>query len=120
MWQAYLERDGIANELGVFLYDLLDPLLFEVLVLVLFHVEDDVSATPNGLHGLVTTDGERSPCCRLPQILLIIIVLVGKGERKERERVGGLGGTTGGRKKERENRVICYTVYAQTPPSLPW
>jgi hypothetical protein len=38
-------------------------------------VEDDVSATPNRLHVLVPADGERSTSGRLPQVLLIVIVL---------------------------------------------
>ena len=75
---THLERDWIPNELRVFLDDLLDPLLLKVLILVLLHVEDDVSATPNRLHVLVTADGERTTSGRLPQVLLIIIVLCSK------------------------------------------
>ena len=72
---SYLEGDGIANELGVFLDNFFDSLLLEVLSLVLLHVQNDVGATPNGFHVLITSHSERTTSRRLPQILLVIIVL---------------------------------------------
>ena len=83
----------------MFLDDLLDPLLLEVLVLVLLHVEDDVSATPNRLHVLVTADGERTTSGRLPQVLLIIIVLCSKIQADALHEMYHIGGKFGGELK---------------------
>ena len=61
----YLQGDGVADELGVLLDDFLDPLLLEVLRLVLLHVQNDDCATADGL-GFIMTHCERPASSRLP------------------------------------------------------
>merc|ERR1719312_1260978 len=68
------ESDGVADELRVLLDNLLDLLLLEELSLVLLHVEDDLGASAHGLAS-VGSDGEGSSSRRLPDVLLVIIVL---------------------------------------------
>jgi hypothetical protein len=69
------ELDGIGNELGVFLDDLLDLLLLKILELVLLQVHADLStATERGVDG-VGGNGEGTTSGRLPDVLLVVVVL---------------------------------------------
>lgn len=49
MFGSYKQGDGVANELRVLLDDLLDPLFLDVLSLVFFQVQNNLSSTANGL-----------------------------------------------------------------------
>ena len=80
----YLELDGVSDELRVFLDHLLDPSLLEVLHLVLLQEERDLGASAEVLRLLFPLDSERTSGRRLPDVLLVIVVL-------ERD-LGGGGG----------------------------
>ncbi len=48
-FDTYKQGDGVANELGVLLDNFLNPLLLNVLRLVLLQVQDDLCSAANGL-----------------------------------------------------------------------
>jgi len=73
------ELDGIADELGVLLDDILDPLLLVVLCLVLLEVEDDLGAAAEGL-AVVGGDGEGAAGAGLPHVLLVVVVFGGDND----------------------------------------
>ena len=69
------ELDGVRNELGVFLDDLLDLFLLEILELVLLQVHADFSTTTErGVDG-VGGDGEGTASRRFPDVLFVVVVL---------------------------------------------
>ena len=53
----HLKLDGVTNELGVLLDDLLDLFLFDVFGLILLQVEDDLGTATKGL-SVVRSNGE--------------------------------------------------------------
>lgn len=61
----------------VLLDNLLDPLLLEVLELVLLQEQLHAGTTAKGLAGGVRSDGESTASSRLPDVLLVIVVLGG-------------------------------------------
>ena len=71
---GHRELDGVGDELGVFLDDLLDLLLLKVLELIFFEEEADLSATSKGV-AVVWGDGESTASRGLPDVLLIVVVL---------------------------------------------
>merc|ERR1712144_35984 len=68
------EADGVVDELGVLLDELLDALLVEVLLLVVLKVEDDLGATGE-VGSRVGHDGEGATSGGLPDVLLVVVVL---------------------------------------------
>lgn len=69
------ELDGVGDELGVLLDDLLDLLLLKVLELVLLEEETELGATAErGVDG-VGSDGEGAAGSGLPDVLLVVVVL---------------------------------------------
>ena len=72
---GHRELDGVGDELGVFLDDLLDLLLLKVLELILFEEEADLSTTSNRGVDVVWGDGESTASRGLPDVLLIVVVL---------------------------------------------
>merc|ERR1719347_701363 len=68
------KSDGVSDELRVLLDNLLDLLLLEELSLVFLHMKNDLGTSAHWLSS-VGPDGERSSSGRLPDILLVIIVL---------------------------------------------
>ena len=75
------QPDGVQalDERGEHLDDLLHLLLVQVLGHVLLHGEDDLGAAAQGL-SVVSLDGEGTPGGRLPDVLLVIVVLGGDGD----------------------------------------
>jgi len=69
------ELDRVRDKLGVFLDDLLDLFLLQVLELVLLEEQTNFSAATKGSVDIVGGDGERSAGRRLPNILLVIVML---------------------------------------------
>jgi hypothetical protein len=69
------QRDRVLNELRVLLDDLLEALLLEKLELVLLEEQLDLAAAAELLAGRVVLDRELAARRRLPQILLILVVL---------------------------------------------
>ena len=55
----HLKLDGITDELGVLLHDLLDLFLLDVFGLILLQVEDDLRTATKGL-SMVRSNGERT------------------------------------------------------------
>jgi hypothetical protein len=110
----------------VLLNDVLDLLLLEVLELVLLHVEDHLgTATDRGVDG-VGGDGEGSAGSRLPDVLLVVVVLgddgnlvgdeVGRVETntlKEKEKVNFACFDENGEKKRR--RTNCPIMEMSAP-----
>jgi len=72
----------------VLLDNLLDLPLFNVLSLVLLHEEDDLGTAAKGL-AVVRPDGEGASGRRLPDLLLVIVVL-GVDDHLVRDEVGGV------------------------------
>ncbi|KUI71639.1 hypothetical protein VM1G_11779 [Cytospora mali] len=70
-----VEVDGVGDELGVLLDDLLDLGLVQVVHLLILQVEDDLGTTANLLALGVGDDGEGTTGARLPNVLLVIVVL---------------------------------------------
>merc|ERR1719247_484274 len=68
------EGDRVVDELGVLLDELLDALLVEVLLLVILEVEDDLG-TAGQVLVRVWGDGEGTTSRRLPDVLLVVIML---------------------------------------------
>jgi hypothetical protein len=69
------ELDGVGDKLGVLLDDVLDALLLEVVELVLLQEELEGGATAEGLVDSVWGDGEGTTSSRLPDVLLVVVVL---------------------------------------------
>jgi hypothetical protein len=80
--------NGIRDELRVLLDDILDLLLLEVFELILLEVETDLGTAPKRGTVNVGGDGESSTGGRLPDILLVIVVL--------RQNLDALGDEIGG------------------------
>merc|ERR1711868_266927 len=78
------ESDGVSDELRV----LLDNLLLEELSLVFLHMKNDLGTSAHWPSS-VSPDGERSSSGRLPDILLVIIVL-GVDSDLVSDKVGGV------------------------------
>ena len=72
---GHRQLDGVGDELGVLLNDLLDALLLEVLQLVLLEVEADLGTAAERRVDGVGGDGQSTSSGRLPDVLLIIVVL---------------------------------------------
>ncbi|KAF3067006.1 hypothetical protein CFAM422_009005 [Trichoderma lentiforme] len=70
-----VEVDGVADELGVLLDDLLDAALVQVVSLLVLEVEDDGGTTTELLALGVGGDVEGTTGAGLPDVLLIIVVL---------------------------------------------
>merc|ERR1719506_1165031 len=68
------EGDRVVDELGVLLDELLDAFLVEVLLLVILEVEDDLG-TAGEVLVRIWGDGEGAASGRLPDVLLIVVVL---------------------------------------------
>lgn len=69
------ELNGVGDEFGVLLDDLLDLLLLEILELVLLQVEAKFGTATKGLAISVGGDGEGSAGSGFPDVLLVVIVL---------------------------------------------
>jgi hypothetical protein len=67
--------NGVGDELGVLLDDILDTFLLKVFCLILLEVEADLGATTERWVHSVEGDGEGTACSRLPDVLLIVVVL---------------------------------------------
>ena len=67
----------VVDELGVLLDEVLEAALLEVLELVLLQVARDLGAAPEGLSLGVLAHRERAASRRLPNVLLIVVVLRG-------------------------------------------
>ena len=67
--------DGVGNELGVLLDDLLDLGLVEVVGLLILEVKDHLATTAEGLAIGIGADLEGATGTRLPDVLLVVIVL---------------------------------------------
>jgi hypothetical protein len=68
------ELDGVRDEFGVLLDNVLDPALLEVLVLVLLQEEAHLGAALEG-RAVVLLDGEGPARGGLPDVLLVVVVL---------------------------------------------
>mmetsp|Transcript_54409 Transcript_54409/g.86543 ORF Transcript_54409/g.86543 Transcript_54409/m.86543 type:complete len:301 (+) Transcript_54409:1263-2165(+) len=68
------EGNGIPNELAVFLHNLFNPFFFEILLLVFFEVQNNSCSTRKNFLSQ-PTNSEGTSCSRLPEVLLIVIVL---------------------------------------------
>ena len=71
----YRQLNGVGDELGVFLDDVLDALLLDVLGLVLLEEQADLSTTAERRVDGVGGDGEGTAGSGLPDVLLIVVVL---------------------------------------------
>jgi hypothetical protein len=67
--------DGVRDELGVSLDNILDSLLLKVLELVLLHEESQNGTSADSLVDGVESDGELTTGGRLPDVLLVVVVL---------------------------------------------
>ena len=67
--------NGVGDELGVLLDDVLDLLLLEVLELVLLEEEADLGTTAKVGVDSVGGDGEGASSSGLPDVLLVVVVL---------------------------------------------
>ncbi len=81
--------DGVRDELGVLLDDLLDLALVEVVGLLILQVEDDLGAAGDLLAVGVRDDSEGTTGAGLPDVLLIIVVLGDDGDLVG-NKVGGI------------------------------
>lgn len=72
--------DGVRDELGVLLDDLLDLGLVEVLALLILEVKDHLGTAAELLTLGVGLDGESTTGRRLPDVLLVVIVLGDDGD----------------------------------------
>mmetsp|Transcript_14257 Transcript_14257/g.26144 ORF Transcript_14257/g.26144 Transcript_14257/m.26144 type:complete len:301 (-) Transcript_14257:13-915(-) len=84
-----VELDGEANELGVLLHQVLEPLLLEVLGHVLLHGEDDAGSAAHGLRVDVLLDDEGTSGLGGPGVDLVVVVLGGDGDLVG-DKVGGV------------------------------
>ncbi|CAH2051207.1 unnamed protein product [Thlaspi arvense] len=71
------QRDWVADELRVFLDQILKPPLLEILQLVFLEVKCHLRSPAKTLTRVVSRHGERSTGLRLPHVLLIVVVLGG-------------------------------------------
>ena len=69
------QLNGVRDELGVLLDNILDALLLEVLELVLLEVEADLGTTAERWVDGVGGDGEGATGGGLPDVLLVVVVL---------------------------------------------
>mmetsp|Transcript_23684 Transcript_23684/g.67877 ORF Transcript_23684/g.67877 Transcript_23684/m.67877 type:complete len:618 (-) Transcript_23684:487-2340(-) len=69
------ERDRVVDELGVLLDQVLEAALLEVLELVLLEVAHDLGAAPERLAVRVLAHREGAARRRLPDVLLVVVVL---------------------------------------------
>merc|ERR1719487_1089894 len=69
------QRDRVVDELRVLLHQVLEAALLEVLELVLLEVARDLRAAPERLAVGVLPHGERAAGRRLPDVLLVLVVL---------------------------------------------
>ena len=69
------QLNGVRNELGVLLDDVLDALLLKVLELVLLEEQADLGTTAERRIDSVRGDGEGTARSGLPDVLLIVVVL---------------------------------------------
>jgi hypothetical protein len=83
------EIDGVLDELRVLLDEVLQAALLEVLEAVLLHVKDNLGAAAERLARGITANGEVSAGLRLPNVLLVIVVLRDNGDTIGSE-VGGV------------------------------
>ena len=70
-----VEVNGVGDELGVLLHNLLDAALVEVVELLVLEVEDHLGTTAKLLTRLIAGDGESTTGRRFPNVLLVIVVL---------------------------------------------
>lgn len=70
-----VEVDGVRDELGVLLDDLLDLALVQVLSLLVLEVKDDGGTAAELLALGVSSDAESTTSAGLPDVLLVIVVL---------------------------------------------
>lgn len=70
-----VEVNGVGDELGVLLDNLLDLALVQVVELLILEVEDDLGTAANLLTLGIGGDGEGTTGTGLPHILLIVVVL---------------------------------------------
>jgi hypothetical protein len=85
---CHSQLNGIRDELGVLLDDLLDLFLLEVLELIFFEVETDFTTTTERRIDGVGCNSESATGRRLPNVLLIVVVL--------RDELDALGNKVGG------------------------
>ena len=69
------QLDGVRDELGVLLDNTLDPLLLEVLKLIIFQVESDLCATSKWKAVGIRGNREGSSTGRFPGVLFVVVVL---------------------------------------------
>ena len=69
------QLNGVGDELGVLLDDLLDALLLEVLELILLEEEADLGTATEGWVDSVGSNGESTTSGRLPDVLFVVVVL---------------------------------------------
>lgn len=75
-----VEVDGVGDELGVLANNLLDTALVQVVGLLILQVQDDLGTTAELLTLGILGEGEGATSGRLPDVLLIIIVLGDNGD----------------------------------------
>ena len=84
-----VEVDGVGDELGVLADNLLDAALVEVVSLLILEVQDDLGTTADLLALGVVGEGESATSSRLPDVLLVIVVLGDNGDTVGNQ-VGGV------------------------------
>ncbi|KAK1237457.1 hypothetical protein MKX08_003082 [Trichoderma sp. CBMAI-0020] len=84
-----MEVDGVADELGVLLDDLLDAALVQVVSLLVLEVEDNGGTAAELLALGIGDDVEGATGARLPDVLLVIVVL-GDDADTVGDQVGGV------------------------------
>eukprot|EP01126_Amoeba_proteus_P013103 TRINITY_DN1547_c0_g1_i4.p1 TRINITY_DN1547_c0_g1~~TRINITY_DN1547_c0_g1_i4.p1 ORF type:complete len:155 (-),score=17.15 TRINITY_DN1547_c0_g1_i4:112-576(-) len=57
-----VQGNGILNELGMFLHQILDGTIFQEISLIFLQVQDDLGSTSQRLIGNITLDGEVAAC----------------------------------------------------------
>ena len=82
------QGDGVGDELGVLLDEVLQAALLEVLELVVLEVEDHLGTAAHGL-GVVLGHGEGAASLGLPPVLLVVVVL-GVHDNLLGDEVGGV------------------------------
>jgi len=75
-----VEVDGVGDELGVLLDDLLDLALVQVVGLLILHVEDDLGTAAELLTVNILGDLEGATGAGLPDVLLVVVVLGDDGD----------------------------------------
>ena len=69
------ELDGVGDELGVLLDNLLDLLLLEIIELILLEEHPDLGTASKGRIDGIGSDGEGTTSGRFPDVLFVVIVL---------------------------------------------